>query len=125
MPCFLSASGAIEASRSAKACSGSVAITIDDRESGFSNPGNRLLATKAGGGTNPMRDPSGNIGSAANAGARPRDTVNNRRNAMNRSIMSRFLRDRGEVIMCLWHPVLGVFHPPQMSDPYGHHRAKP
>src|SRR5579871_5678791 len=63
--------------------------------SGCSNPGKCLLARKPGGGTNPMGDPRGNTGSAADAGTPPSDAVVNRINAMNRSIMNRFLQDEG------------------------------
>src|SRR5215472_16634425 len=98
---------------------------MDDRLSASSNPGNRLLATNPGGGTNPTREPRGNTGSAADAGRLARETVTYRQNAMNRSIMSRFLRKRGQSYSWFDATRLGAFLVPAMSRPYGHHRAKP
>src|ERR1700722_19261113 len=64
---------------------------IDERVLASSKPGNRLLITKPGGGTNPMREPSGNCGSAARAGTLPNVTASKAKQVTIRRIMSRFL----------------------------------
>src|SRR5580658_10221825 len=58
----------------------------------------RLLGSKPGGGTIPMREPSGKIGSAADAGAAASAIAMSERNTVARKIMNRLLRAPGSVL---------------------------